>query len=52
MDRLMFTKASDPLADRAFVKDYDRRLAGWSTPGLARYGLPGPTTQRRKRWTT
>ncbi|MGK8203109.1 hypothetical protein ACRS8P_28130 [Burkholderia cenocepacia] len=28
MDRLMFTKTRDPLADRAFVKDYDRRLAG------------------------
>ncbi|MBU7436155.1 MULTISPECIES: hypothetical protein [Burkholderiaceae] len=28
MDRLMFTKTNDPLADRAFVQDYDRRLAG------------------------
>lgn len=28
MDRLVFTKARDPLADRAFVRDYDRRLAG------------------------
>ena len=28
MDRVMFTKTRDPLADRAVVKAYDRRLAG------------------------
>lgn len=28
MDRVMFTKTRDPLADRAFVKASDRRLAG------------------------
>ncbi len=28
MDRVMFTKTRDPLADWAFVKAYDRRRAG------------------------
>ncbi|RPE22996.1 hypothetical protein [Burkholderia pseudomallei] len=27
MDRLMFRKTVDPLAERAFIKDHDRRAA-------------------------